>query len=132
MDYLHQVQAGEGQPSEALNCIECKLQRLSISLCPSAPPEPLGNMLKEYTDTLCSAQKQRNFLTSLLQDIPIFTGQDTTLLEDWLPNIETVADLTLESGTKLSQAKSKDLTHTLITETITSGKSWDNIKDLLH
>ena len=35
---LHQwVQAGEGQPMETLNCIECELQRLSISLNPPAP-----------------------------------------------------------------------------------------------
>ena len=53
-------------------------------------------------DTLCSAQKQTNFATSLLQDIPIFTGHDTTLLEDWLTDIKTVTDLTLESRTKLS------------------------------
>ena len=82
-------------------------------------------------DTLCSAQKQTTFATSLLQDIPIFTGHDTTLLEDWLMDIETIADLTLESRTKLSQAKSKGLTHILITEAITSGKFWDDIKDLL-
>ena len=118
---------------EALNYIEHELQRLSISLCPSAPPEPLEDVLKHYTDTLCSAQKQTNFATSLLQDIPIFTGHNPTLLEDWLTDIETVADLTLESRTKkVSQAKSKGLTHTLITEAITSGKPWDDIKDLLQ
>ena len=37
----------------------------------------------------------------------------------------------MESITKLAQAKSKGLTHTLITEAITSGKSWEDIKDLL-
>ena len=47
-------------------------------------------------------------------------------------DIETVTDLTSESRTKLSQAKSKGLTHTLITEAITSGESWDDIKDLLR
>ena len=46
-------------------------------------------------------------------------------------DIETAADLTDESRTKLSQVKSKGLTCTLITETIMSGQSWDNIKDLL-
>ena len=115
---------------EALNCIECKLQRLSISLHPSAPPEPLEKVLKQYMDILCSAQKQTNFATSLLQDILIFTGCDTTLLEDWLMYIETVADLTLESRTKLSQVKSKGLTPTIITEAVTSGNFWDDIKDL--
>ena len=46
-------------------------------------------------------------------------------------DIETAADLTAESRTKLAQAKSKGLTCTLITEVITSGKSWDDIEDLL-
>ena len=46
-------------------------------------------------------------------------------------DIETAADLTVESRTKLTQAKSKGLTHTLITEAFTSGKSWDDIKDFL-
>ena len=46
-------------------------------------------------------------------------------------DIETTGDLTVESRTKLAQAKSKGLTCILITEAITSGKSWDNIKDLL-
>ena len=87
--------------------------------------------MKLYTGTLCSAQKQTNLTTLLLQDVPIFTGHDPTLLEGGLTDIETVANLTLGSRTKLSQAKSKGLTCTLITEAITSGKSWDDIKDLL-
>ena len=99
LDDLYQwVQSGEGHPSEALNHIECELQTLSISLHPSAPPEPLEEVLKHYTDTLCSAQKQTSFTTSLLQAILIFTGHDARLLEDWLTDIETVADLTSKSG----------------------------------
>ena len=47
-------------------------------------------------------------------------------------NIETAADLTDESRTKLAQAKSKDLTCTLITEALTLGNNWEEIKDLLH
>ena len=47
-------------------------------------------------------------------------------------DIETAADLTDESRTKLAQAKSKGLTCTLITEARTSGKCWEDIKDLLH
>ena len=47
-------------------------------------------------------------------------------------DIETAADLTVGSRTKLTQAKSKGLTCTLITEAITSGKSWGEIKDLLQ
>ena len=33
-DLCQHVLAGEGQPVEALHCIECKIQRLSIALCP--------------------------------------------------------------------------------------------------
>ena len=112
-DLCQQVQAEEGQPSEALNHIERELQRLSISLNPPAHMEPLGEVIKHYTNTLCSAQKQTNLTNSLLQDISGFNGHDTTQLEDWLLDIETAADLTAESRTKLVQAKSKGLTHTL-------------------
>ena len=70
-DLCHRVQAVEGQPTEALYHKECKLQRLSIALHPSAPLEPLNNVLKQYMDTLCSAQKQTNFTNTLIQDIPI-------------------------------------------------------------
>ena len=130
-DLCQRVQAGEGQPTETLNCIEYKLQRLSISLNPPAPTEPFGEVIWHYTNTLCSAQKQTNLTNSLLQDIPIFNGHDTMHLEDCLVDIETLADLTAESRTKLAQAYSKGLTCTLITEAIKSGKSWDDIKDLL-
>ena len=123
------IQAGEGQPSEALNHIESKLQRLSISLCPLAPLEHLEDMLKQYKETLCSAQKQTNFTNTAIQDIPTFNGNDATQLEDWLVDIETAADLSAESRTKLAQAKSKGLTCTLIRESLTSGKCWDDIKD---
>ena len=71
-------------------------------------------------------------MSTLIQDIPIFNGNDSTQLEDWLLDIETAANLTYESRTKLSQAKSKGLTHTLIREGLTSGKGWEDIKDLLH
>ena len=47
-------------------------------------------------------------------------------------DIETAANLTDESRTKLAQAKSKGLTCTLITEALASGRCWDGIKDLLH
>ena len=83
-------------------------------------------------NTLCSAQKQTNLTNSLLQDISVFNGHDTTQLEDWLVDIETEADLTAESRKKLAQAKLKHLTHTLISEAITTGRFWDNIKDVLQ
>ena len=58
-------------------------------------------------------------------------GHDTTLQQDWLVDIETAGNLTMESRTKLAQAKSRCLTCTLIIEVITSGKFWEDIKDLL-
>ena len=128
----HRVQAGEGQPAEALYHIEHNLQRLSIALHPSAPPEPLDDIFKQYMDTLCSAQKQTNFPNTLIQGIPIFNGNDSTQLEDWLVDIESASDLSAESRTKLVQAKSKGLTHTFIAESLISGKCWDDIKDIHH
>ena len=82
--------------------------------------------------TLCSAQKLTNFAYTLIQDVPIFIGNDSTQLEDWLVDIETAANLSGESRTKLAQVKSMGLTHTLIIEALYSGKCWDGIKDLLH
>ena len=53
------------------------------------------------------------------------------MLEDWLTDIEMAADLTSVSRTKLTMAKLRGLTCTLVTEAITLNKSWDEIKDLL-
>ena len=47
-------------------------------------------------------------------------------------DIETAADLTDKSRTKLAQAKSKRFNLHLDTEALTSGKCWEEIKDLLH
>ena len=78
-DLCQWVQAGERQPMETLNCIECKLQRLPISLNPPAPTEPLGKVIRHYRSTLCSAQKPTNLTNSLLQDISIqWTWYHTT------------------------------------------------------
>ena len=49
-------------------------------------------------------------------------------LEDWSIDIETTANLTDERRTRLAQAKSKGLTHTLIMEVITLDKNWEEIK----
>ena len=129
---MPQVPAWRRSTCRSPHCIEHELQRLLIALCPSAPPEPLNDVLHQYTETLCSAQKQTTFVNTLIQGIPTFNGSNSTQLEDWLVDIETTADLTDESRTKLAQAKSKGLTCTLITETLTSGKCWEYIKDLLH
>ena len=117
---------------ETLDHIEHELQKLSIALHPPTPTEPLGELKWHYTNTLCSAQKQTSLTTSLLQDTPVFNEHDTTHVEDWLVDIETAADLTADSRTKLAQAKSNGIKHTLITEAIASGKSWGDIKDLLQ
>ena len=53
--------------------------------------------MHQYTDTLCTAQKQTNLMNSLLQDIAIFSENDSTKLEEWLTDIEMAADLTSES-----------------------------------
>ena len=64
-DLCHRVQAGEGQPTEALNHFEHELQRLSIVHHPSALPEPLDHVLQQYTETICSAQKQTTFVNTI-------------------------------------------------------------------
>ena len=117
---------------EAISHLECELNRLTLALRPSALPEHLDEVLQQYTDTLCTAQKKMSFVNALLQDIAIFNGNDSSQLEDWLIDIETASDLTSESTTKLAQAKSKGLIQTLISEALCSDKNWDEIKDLLH
>ena len=67
--------AGEGQPVETLNFIQCELQNLSIAIHqphPPTPAEPLREVIWQYMDTLCSTQKQSNLTNSLLWDIPVF------------------------------------------------------------
>ena len=124
---IHQrVAAREDQPAEALDCIQQELQNLSIAIHqpqPPAPAEPLREVLCQYTDTLCSTQKQSNLTNSLMQDIPIFNEHDSTKLEDWLLDIETAADLTSKSRARLTKAKSQGLMCTLVTEVISSNKS---------
>ena len=91
---------------EAISHLKCELNRLTLTLCPSAPLEPLDEVLQQYTETLCTGQKKMSFVNTLLQDITIFNGNDTSQLEDWLSDIETASDLTSENRTKLAQAKS--------------------------
>ena len=114
------------EPRDAIHKIEQRLNDLSLALCQQHTP--IENVLDRYTETLCMAQKK----TSLLQDIPILNGQDSSQLEDWLTDIETAAELTNESRTKLAQAKSRGLVRTLISEALIAQRSWDEIKDSLH
>ena len=133
---LHQrVAAGKGQPAETLDHIKHEFQNLLIAIHqaqPPAPGEPLREVIQQYTDTLCSMQKQSNLTNSLLQDIPVFNEHVSTKFEDWLTDIEMAADLTSESRARLAKVKSRGLTCTLVIEAITSNKSWDEIKDLLQ
>ena len=76
--------------------------------------------------------KENVLVNTLLQDIAIFNGNDSSQLEDWFIDIETASYLTGKSRTKLAQAKSKGLIHTLISEALSSNKTWDEIKDSLH
>ena len=99
--------------------MECELHKVSLAFHSSALPESLDQVLQQYTETLCTAQKQTTFTNTLIQDIPTFSGSDSTQLEYWLIDIKTAAKLTVKSRTKLAQAKSKGLTHTLITEAFT-------------
>ena len=83
-DLHQQVEAGEGQPAETLDCLECELQNLLIALHPppsTTPTEPFGEVIQHYTNTLCTAQKQSNLTNSLLQDIAVFNEHDSTKLE---------------------------------------------------
>ena len=77
--------------------------------------EPFGEVMHQYTNTLCTTQKQTSLTNFLLQDITVFNKYDSTKLEDWLMDIERAADLTSESQAKLAKAKSRGLTHTLVT-----------------
>ena len=101
------VEANDNYPMDAISHLECKLNQLALTLCLPTPTEPIEEVLHQYTNTLYNAQKKMSFVNSLLQDITILNGNDSSQLEDWLTDIETASDLTGKSRTKLAQAKSK-------------------------
>ena len=81
------MEAAEGQSVDGLNSIEWELQNLSLTLrvqlaSTPAPTEPFREVICQYTDTLCTIQKQTNLTNSLLQDIAIFNELDSTKLEE--------------------------------------------------
>ena len=117
---------------DAISHLECRLNQLALTFYPPRPVEPIGEVLNKYTDTLCNAQKKTSFENSLLQDITVLNGNDAPKLEDWLTDIEAASDLIDKSMTKLAQVKSKGLIRTLISEALTSNKTWEEIKDSLH
>ena len=123
------VEDRDNEPRDAIHDLEQRLNELTLTL--HCPDTPIENVLDRYTETLCTAQKKTSLESSLLQDIPILNGQDSSQLEDWLTDIETASELTGESRTKLAQAKSRGLVRTLISKAITAQKSWEEIKDSL-
>ena len=129
MEQLRQTVKGkDNDPWDATKLLEQKLNPLAITLCPST--EPIWEVLNKYTDTLCNAQKKTSLENSLLQDIPILNGNDSSQLEDWLTDIETASELMGEGRTKLAQAKSRGLVRTLISEALTYIKLGRKLKTL--
>ena len=124
------VNGKDNDPRDAIKHLEQKLNQLAITLCPST--EPIGEVLNKYIDTLCNPQKKTSLENSLLQDIPILKGNDSSQLEDWLTDIEETLELMGESRTKLAQVKSRGLVRMLILEALTLHKTWEEIKDSLH
>ena len=57
---------------------------------------------------------QANITMNLLQDVPMFDGQDSSKLEDWLMDTETTTDILTRSHTCLAEATTCGLTYTLI------------------
>ena len=129
MEQLRQtVEDKDNDPRDAIKHLEQKLNQLAVTLC--SPTEPIGEVLNKYTDTLCKAQNKTSLENSLLQDIPILNGNDSSQLEDWLTDIETASELMGEIRTKLVQAESRGLVRTLILEALTLHKTWEEIKGL--
>ena len=114
------VEDRDNEPREAIHDLEQRLNRLTLTLCHL--DTPLEDVLDRYTETLCTAQKKTSMESSLLQDISILNGQDSSQLEDWLTDIKTASELTGESRTKLAQAKSRGLVRTLISKALTAHK----------
>ena len=126
------IKANDNDPKDVISHLECKCNQLAVTLHWPMPAEPIGEVLNKYTDTLCNAQKKTSLESWLLQDITILNRNDSSQLEDWLTDIETASDLMGKSRTKLAQVKSKGFIQTLISEALTSDKTWEEIKDSLH
>ena len=123
----------QSTPTELSQLID-KLQYLTMALQPAPPQsseELVHKTMQVYTDTLHVTQKESH-LTTMLQDIPTFDGQDSSKLEDWFMDIETATDILTESNRCLAEAKSCGLTHTHICEPTQTGKFWDEIKGILR
>ena len=79
IDYLQQkVKANETQPMDTVSHLEHELNRLALTLYMSTLPGPLDEVLQQYSNTLCTAQKKTSFVNTLLHDITIFNGNDSS------------------------------------------------------
>ena len=83
------VETNDNDPMDALSHLECNINQLALTLCPPMQFEPIEEVLHQYTNTLCNAQKKMSFVNSLLQDITVLNRKDSSQLEDWLTDIET-------------------------------------------
>ena len=124
------IEDRDNDPREAIHQLEQRLNRLTLTLCPSN--DPIENVLDKYTETLCTTQKKTSLESSLLQDIPTLNRQDSSQLEDWLTDIETASELTGESRTRIAQSKSTGLVRTLVSEALNAHMTWEEIKDSLQ
>ena len=80
------------------------------------PTEPLGEVICQYIDTLCTTQKQTSLTNSLLKYITVFNDFDSTKLEDWLTDTETPLDLNNESQAKLEKSQIKRINSYIVPE----------------
>ena len=88
---FHELENIESNPPAGLKHLTHEIEQLRqtikasnndpITLCPP-PTEPIGEVLSKYTNTLCTDQKKTSLENSLLQDIPILNGNDSSQLED--------------------------------------------------
>ena len=85
------IEDRDNDPREAIQQLEQRLNRLTLTLHPSS--DPIEQVLGKYTETLRTAQKKMSLESSLLQDSPTLNGQDFSQLEDWLMDIETASEL---------------------------------------
>ena len=74
------VEERDNKPREAIHDLEQRLNKLTLAL--HHQDTLIENVLDRYTETLCTAQKKTSLESSLLQDIPILSGQDSSQLED--------------------------------------------------
>ena len=113
-----------------------KLQHITMMLqlhsTPQSIEEPVHKAVQAYMGALHATQREANITITLLHDIPTFDGQDYSKPENWSMDIETATDMLTERHTHLTEVKLYSLTHTLIHETLQTGKCWYEIKGILR